>query len=381
MRKKIPEIIVVGAGFFGAVLAERIAGQAGLPVRLFERRSHIGGNSWSEPDPETGIEFHKYGSHIFHTSDQKVWDYIRRFTDFNEYRHTVWTTSRGRVFPLPINLAAINGFYGQNFSPSAAREFIMKEAGGEKITHPANLEEKAVSLIGRPLYEAFIRGYTIKQWEKDPRELSADIITRLPVRYNYNIRYFSDKYEGVPLDGYGALFKRLLKNELITLSLGLDFLKQSIPTETLVIYSGAIDEFFDYRLGRLDWRTLHFEAERHDLPDYQGTSVMNYADPETPFTRIHEFKHYHPERPPTGKTLIFREFSRSAKPGEEPYYPVPAADNPRRYQNYLELAKEKAPNVIFGGRLGAYKYLDMDDSIAEALKCYEERVLPRLKAG
>lgn len=375
------KIVIVGAGFFGAVLAERIAVDAGLPVTVIDRRNHIGGNCWSEVDPETGVEYHAYGSHIFHTSNEDVWKYITAFTRFNEYRHTVWTTYQGRVYAMPINLGTINAFYGRSFSPDEARAFILAEAGAGNITDPANLEEKAVSLIGRPLYEAFIRGYTIKQWEKDPGELAADIITRLPVRYTYNNRYFADTYEGIPLNGYGAVFKKLLSHRLITVRTGTDFssLRPYPDANTLICWTGAIDEYFGCTLGKLEWRTVDFAAERPACPDFQGTAVMNYADEHIPYTRIHEFKHYHPERPDTGSTLIFKEYSRFAGAGDEPYYPVDTANNRELFARYRDLARREAPGVVFGGRLGHYRYYDMDDAIEAALRCYTEEVLPKIK--
>lgn len=372
------DIIIVGAGFFGATVAERIAADLDQPVTLIDRRPHIGGNCWSETDPVTGVEVHTYGSHIFHTSDQEVWNYIKRFSDFNDYRHVVWTTSRGRVFPMPINLATINSFYSQALLPDQARELIRRESSREGLDHPGNLEEKAVSLIGRPLYEAFIKGYTIKQWEKDPTLLSPDIITRLPVRYNYNLRYFSDAYEGLPLNGYGQLFGRLLEHKNIQVSLKTEWTARRDQPHRLVVYTGGIDEFFDYELGRLDWRTLDFQCERLDRADFQGVAVMNWADPDIAHTRVHEFKHYHPERPDTGRTFIAKEFSRTASSGDQPYYPVPTQANQRLYEKYMELARARAPQVIFGGRLGQYKYLDMDDTIAEALHCYQDQIKPRL---
>ncbi|MBE6369303.1 MAG: UDP-galactopyranose mutase [Lentisphaerae bacterium] len=368
------KLLVVGCGFYGAVVAERVASQLDLPVTIIDRRNHIGGNSWSEVDPKTGVEYHKYGSHIFHTSNEKVWEYIGNFTGFNEYRHTVLTTYKNEVYTMPINLGSINQYFRKAMSPEDARKFIANEIAKENITDPANLEEKAISLIGRGLYEAFFRGYTIKQWEKDPTELSPDIITRLPVRYNYNHRYFADKFEGIPLDGYGKLFERLVDHKNITVKLNTDFadIKGEVNADTLVLYTGAIDEFFDYSLGALEWRTVDFTAERFDYPDYQGTTVMNYAEETVPFTRIHEFKHYHPERQDTGKTLIFKEFSRFAKAGDEPYYPVFTERNKQLYDQYIAMAAEKAPNVVFGGRLGLYKYLDMDDTVEAALEAFEK---------
>ena len=376
-------VLIVGAGFFGAVTAERLAVDAGIPVTVIDRRSHIGGNSWSEWDSETGVEFHKYGSHIFHTSNAEVWSYITRFTDFNQYRHSVWTTSRGKVYPIPISLATINSYYGTNLSPDQAKELIRKEAA-EFTGEPANLEEKAISQIGRPLYEAFIRGYTIKQWEKSPLELSAAIISRLPVRYTYDIGYFSDPHEGIPLRGYAALFTNLLKHEKIEVRLNTsyaDILAQCggrFPG--LVIYTGAIDEFFQYRLGRLDWRTLDLEWDRPNCADFQGTAVMNYADEDVPYTRIHEFKHYHPERSDTGKTLICREYPHAAKGNDEPFYPVDTQRNRELYPAYVALARAESPKIIFGGRLGGYKYIDMDATIAAALECYRNNIVPLLQS-
>ena len=365
-------IIIVGAGLFGAVVAERIASVWQRHVIVIDKRPHIGGNCWSEVDAETGVEYHKYGSHIFHTSNQEVWDYITRFAAFNDYRHTVLTIHRGEVFPMPINLGTINQYYRKAMSPDEARSLVRAEAAKENIRRPANLEEKAISLIGRPLYEAFFRGYTMKQWEKDPRELSPDIITRLPVRYNYDRYYFSDKYEGIPLCGYGRLIAKILEHPLITVRTSCDWhsYRAAVSSGDLIIYTGAPDEFFDYSLGELEWRTVDFEVERPACADYQGTTVMNYADENVPFTRIHEFKHYHPERPDTKKTIIFKEFSRFARRGDEPFYPVFTERNKRLHSDYLAWGKEKMPNVIFGGRLGLYKYLDMDDTVAEALTMF-----------
>lgn len=365
---------IVGSGFYGSVVAERIAAEYGLPVTVLERRKHPGGNSWSAMDPESGVECHKYGSHIFHTSDEEVWKYVTRFTGFNSYRHTVLTVFRGEVFTLPVNLGTINQYFRRSMSPGEAMDFVRKLAADAAVVSPSNLEEKAVSQIGRELYEAFFRGYTKKQWEKDPKELSPDIITRLPVRYTYDHRYFSDRYEGIPLSGYGRLLESILDHPLITVHTNCDWreLRDRVSADELVIYTGAIDEFFDYELGHLEWRTVDFEIEHPSCSDFQGTSVMNYADENVPYTRIHEFKHYHPERPDTGKTVIYKEYSRFARRGDEPYYPVFTEENRKLYGKYSELAEVKAPNVVFGGRLGLYRYLDMDDTIAEALNCFRK---------
>ena len=367
------KIFIIGSGLFGSVIAERITAEYNIEVIVVDRRKHIGGNCYSEIDVETGVEYHKYGSHIFHTSDEKVWNYINRFGKFNKYQHCVYTTFKGKIFPIPINLDTINYYYGKTFSPKEAKEFIAKEIKKENILNPQNLEEKAISLIGRPLYDAFIRGYTIKQWAKDPKNLSSEIIARLPVRYNDDNRYFSDCFEGIPIEGYGKLFKKILASPKIKLFLKTSYkdVKSQISRSDIVLYTGAIDEFFDYKFGALEWRTVDFEVEKLNLPNYQGISVMNYAEEKIPFTRIHEFKHYHPEREDTGKTIIFKEYSRFASVGDEPYYPVFTEKNQKLQRKYIEFAKKETPNVVFGGRLGLYRYLDMDDTIAEALSCYE----------
>lgn len=378
----IPPIIIVGAGLFGATLAERITTCLEHPVTIIDRRQHIAGNCWSDIAPGTDIERHVYGSHIFHTSDDGVWDHVCRFSAFNSYRHTVYTTYQDTVYPMPINLGTINAFYGTRLRPADVEDFLRKEAGD--VPDPKNLEEKAISLIGRPLYEAFIKGYTWKQWDKDPRELSADIITRLPVRASYNNRYFSDTHEGIPLCGYGTLVRRMLASPLITIHLGVSFdeYRPSLPADSLIIYTGPIDEFFGWELGRLEWRTVDLEWETLPLRDHQGTAVMNYADTEIPWTRIHEFKHYHPERTrvmAAPQTVIAREFSRAAKQSDEPYYPVDTEANRTLFQRYTELATQtvlpKGMEVIFGGRLGQYRYLDMDTTIRSALDLFDELVV------
>lgn len=375
------KLFIVGSGFFGAVIAERVATEYDIEIIVIERRNHIGGNCYSEIDAETGVEYHKYGSHIFHTSDEKVWDYINRFGEFNEYRHRVYTSFNGEIFSMPINLDTINSYFRKALTPNEAKNFIEGEIKKENISAPQNLEEKAISLIGRSLYEAFVRGYTIKQWEKDPKELSPDIITRLPVRYNYNNRYFADRFEGIPVDGYGKMLQKMLSSPKIKILLNTSYkdIASEISDRDIVIYTGAIDEYFDYKFGALEWRTVDFEVEKFEYPDYQGTSVMNYADEKVPFTRIHEFKHYHPERKDTGKTIIFKEYSRFASPGDEPYYPVFTEKNKKLHQQYIEFAETVAPNVVFGGRLGLYRYLDMDDTISEALMCYENTIKLMLK--
>jgi UDP-galactopyranose mutase len=373
-------VIVVGSGFFGSVIAYSVATQLNRPVLILEKRSHFGGNSFSELDSETGIEYHRYGSHLFHTSNERVWKFVNQFSKFNNYRHRVFSLHKGRMYTMPINLMTINNFFRRTFSPSEAREFVQSQACQDRIENPSNLEEKAISLIGRSLYEAFVQGYTQKQWETDPRMLPAETISRLPVRFNYNDFYFSDLYEGLPLDGYAKIFERMLSSPNIRVELNVDYfaVRKHLPEDALVIYTGPLDRFYDYRWGTLGWRTLDFEIERPEMADYQGAAVVNYPDPEYRFTRIHEFKHLHTERPiEKSKTLIMREYSRFAGQSDEPYYPIGTAEDKVRYERYSELAKQEK-QVLFGGRLGTYRYLDMHQAIAAALKCFTEQVAPRL---
>ena len=368
--------VVVGAGLFGSVIAERIATELNERVTVLERRSHPGGNCHSFVDPSTGIECHAYGSHIFHTSSERVWRYLRNFTDFNTYQHKVLTRHRERVYPMPVSLATINAFFDRSFSPAEAAAFVRNEIAREVYVQPANLEEKAVSLVGRRLYEAFIHGYTAKHWGIDPRYLPASIITRLPVRFNYNANYFDDPWQGIPLDGYARLFERMLDHPRITVRLGTDFfdVRSSIDPSAMVIYSGPIDRYFNYRHGRLGWLTLDFKSETVACDDFQGTAVMNYADADVPYTRIHEFRHYHPERAVrAGATCITYEYSRAASGEDERCYPVPTAENLGRFERYRQEAADE-PNTIFGGRLGSYRYLDMDKVIDSALTVFDERL-------
>ena len=325
------DLVVVGSGFFGLTIAERAANELGLSVSILERRHHLGGNAYSETDPDTGIEVHTYGAHLFHTSNERVWDYVNRFTAFTGYQHRVFTNYQSKIYAMPINLGTICSYFGEALSPDAARQLVADQASEFDSATAANLEEKAISLIGRPLYEAFIRGYTLKQWQTDPKELQPEIITRLPVRYTFDNRYFNDTYEGLPVDGYTAWLERMADNPKISIELNVDFFdrKDDILGQVPVVYTGPVDRYFDYEEGYLGWRTLDFEREVLPTGDYQGTSVMNYADEEVPYTRIHEFRHFHPERKyPDDKTVIMREFSRFAEREDEPYYPINTPGRP-----------------------------------------------------
>jgi len=375
------DLVVVGSGFFGLTIAERAATELGLRVLVIERRHHIGGNAYSEAEVETGIEVHRYGAHLFHTSNETVWDYVNRFTSFTSYVHRVYTNHKGEVYPLPINLGTINQFFRAAHSPGSARELIASQAAEFDSSSAQNLEEKAISLIGRPLYEAFIRDYTAKQWQTPPTELPAEVISRLPVRYNYDNRYFSDTHEGLPTDGYTAWLERMADHPNIEVRLNTDFFDGSQPVNkgatvgnVPVVYTGPVDRYFDYAEGELHWRTLDFEEEVLPVGDFQGTSVMNYADSDTPYTRIHEFRHFHPERDyPADKTVIMKEFSRFATRDDEPYYPVNTPEDRERLLAYRRL-RDDEPNVLFGGRLGTYQYLDMHMAIASALSMFENKL-------
>jgi UDP-galactopyranose mutase len=373
------DLVIVGSGFFGLTIAERCARDLGLRVLILERRPHIGGNAYSEKEPETGIEIHRYGAHLFHTSNARVWEYANRFTGFTSYQHRVFTVYKGRVYPMPINLATICEYFGAVMSPDEARALIAEQAAEVPAGQAANLEEKAISLVGRPLYEAFFRGYTFKQWQTDPADLPAEVITRLPVRYTFNNRYFSDTYEGLPVDGYTAWLERMLDHPRIEVRLDTDFasVRGDLLGNVPVVYTGPLDEYFGYAAGDLGWRTLDFELEVLGTGDFQGTPVMNYADSDIPFTRIHEFRHFHPERDwyPEDKTVIMREFSRFADRGDEPYYPINTPQDRDRLLAYREMAARE-PGVVFGGRLGTYKYLDMHMAIGSALSVYDNRVQP-----
>jgi UDP-galactopyranose mutase len=371
----VTDLLIVGSGFFGLTIAERAAA-AGWKVTVIDRRPHIGGNAYSEAEATTGIEVHRYGAHLFHTSNAAVWKYVNRFTKFTNYVHRVYTNHKGVVFPLPINLGTINQFFGAAYGPGEARALIAEQAAEFDARQARNLEERGIALIGRPLYEAFIRDYTAKQWQTDPKDLPAEVISRLPVRYTYDTRYFNDTWEGLPVDGYTAWLERMADHPNIDVRLSTDFFDEAQPLnkkatvgQVPIVYTGPVDRYFDYAAGELSWRTLDFEQEVLDTGDFQGTSVMNYADADIPYTRIHEFKHFHPERAdryPTDKTVIMREFSRFATRDDEPYYPVNTPADREGLLAYRELQKGE-DGVHFGGRLGTYQYLDMHMAIGSAL--------------
>ena len=382
------DLVVVGSGLFGLTIAEQAAAELGLKVALLDRRSHIGGNAYSEKEKQTGIEVHRYGAHLFHTSNERVWEYVNRFTEFTNYVHRVYTRHNGIVYPMPINLGTINQFFNAAYSPAEAKALIAEQAGELAGTDPQNLNDKGISLIGRPLYEAFIKHYTAKQWQTPPEELPASIISRLPVRYNYDNRYFNDKYEGLPVDGYAAWLERMAAHPNIEVHLNTDFFepghqysRENVLGQIPVVYTGPVDRYFDYAEGDLSWRTIDLEEEVLPIEDFQGCSVMNYPDADVPFTRIHEFRHFHPERDYTkDATVIMREYSRFANKGDEPYYPVNTSVDREKLLAYRDLAKGEN-NVLFGGRLGTYKYLDMHMAIGAALSMFDNKIRPHFADG
>ena len=372
------KFVIVGAGFWGTTIAERIANILNEKVIILDKRNHLGGNSYSYFDNQTNIEIHKYGGHIFHTNNSDVWDYLNLFTEFNNYRHKVLTMYDEKLFTMPINLFTINNFYNTNLRPYEVDEFLKKELqGGNTDLESRNLEEAVITKIGRPLYEAFIKGYTKKQWQTDPLKLPANIIQRLPIRRNYNIDYFDDLYQGIPTKGYGEIFNKMLASSNIEIKLGVDYfdLKDQIPKETQVFYSGPIDRFFNYKYGELTWRTLDFMEETVSYSDFQGTAVINYAEEKIPYTRTHEFRHYHPEidYSDLNNSIIFHETSRFASREDLPYYPIGSIEDKKVLSLYQDDAKSLS-NVTLGGRLGEYCYYDMHHVVDKALTTFNQKV-------
>jgi len=368
------DYVVAGAGIFGAVVAERLASH-GRAVLVVEKRDHVAGNIYSYTDEDTGIEIHKYGSHIFHTELDEVWDYITRFTEFNDYTHTVNTRYQGKLYPMPINLDTINLLYGTNMDAEEAEKFVAEEAEKTGITDPKNFEEKGLSLVGEKLYTAFLKGYTEKQWNTSATNLSAEILKRIPVRFSHDNRYFiTAKHQGIPKDGYTKMVKNILNHDLIEVRTNTSFqdIASEIKPEAKIIYCGQVDQLMDYSLGVLPWRSLRFEEERTE--DTLGQAVINEADPAVPYTRSHDYKYYQTHQPEIIEQkacYICREYPADFEKGGEVYYPVNNDESEALYQKYVTAVKEKYPNIILGGRLGAYRYWDMDIAIKNALDLAE----------
>ena len=390
MGRMAYDLIVVGSGFFGLTVAEQAASELGRRVLVVEKRSHIGGNAYSENEPETGIEVHKYGAHLFHTSNERVWEYVNRFTEFTDYQHRVFAMHDGTAYQFPMGLGLINQFFGRYYSPEEAKKLIEEQREGLDPAAATNLEERGIALIGKPLYDAFVKHYTAKQWQTDPTELPPEIISRLPVRYTFNNRYFNDTYEGLPVDGYAAWLEKMAAHERIDVRLDTDWFEvrdevRAENPDAPVVYTGPLDQYFDYAEGRLGWRTLDFEQEVLEVGDFQGTPVMNYNDADVPYTRIHEFRHFHPERSeyPSDKTVIVKEYSRFAEDDDEVYYPINTPEDRKKLEAYRRLAAEESEqhNVLFGGRLGTYQYLDMHMAIAAALTLFDNQLRPFFESG
>lgn len=355
-------MLMVGAGLSGAVIG-RLLADAGMDVTVVDSRSHVAGNCHTERDADSGVMVHIYGPHIFHTDDAEVWDYVNGFEPFMPYVNRVKTTSQGRVFSLPINLHTINQYFGQTMRPDEARAFLA-DKGDTSITDPQTFEDQALRFVGRELYEAFFKGYTQKQWGCHPSALPASILKRLPVRFDYNDNYFAHRFQGMPAGGYTAMVARILDHPRIAVHLNTRFTRDMAATHDHVFYAGPLDGYFDHQLGRLGYRTLDFERFSHQ-GDYQGCAVMNYGDPTVPYTRITEHKHFSPWESHDG-SVLYREFSRACEPDDIPYYPIRLVDEKAMLTRYVEMA-QGAGNVTFVGRLGTYRYLDMDVTIREAL--------------
>ena len=355
-------ILIVGAGFTGAVIGRELAEQ-GHQVRIIDSRSHVAGNCYSERDEKTGIMVHTYGPHIFHTDNQEVWEYLNRFAEMMPYVNRVKTTVKGKVFSLPINLHTINQFFDTTCSPSEARALIESKSD-QSISDPQTFEEQALRFVGKELYEAFFKGYTIKQWGMSPAELPASILKRLPVRFNYDDNYFSHKYQGMPREGYTPIVANILNHPNIHVELEHHYQESDSHGIDHLFFTGPIDSWYGYRFGRLGYRTLDFE-KFHTDDDFQGTAVMNYGEESIPFTRITDHKYFAPWEQHEG-SVCYREFSRTCTPDDTPYYPIRQMGEMELLNKYLSLA-EQEKNISFAGRLGTYRYLDMDVTIAEAL--------------
>lgn len=359
------DYLIVGAGLFGAVFAHEAAA-AGKRCLVIDKRGHIAGNIYTEK--VEGIDVHRYGAHIFHTNNKKVWDYVNRFAVFNRYTNAPVANYKGELYNLPFNMNTFNKMWGV-VTPAQAQAKIEEQRAACYTEHPKNLEEQAINLVGTDIYEKLIKGYTEKQWGRPCTALPAFIIKRLPVRLTFDNNYFNALYQGIPNEGYTALVANMLEG--VEVLLNVDYLAEREALSALarkVVYTGPIDAYFGYRLGALQYRSVRFETETLDMPNYQGNAVINYTDAETPYTRIIEHKHFvFGSTEPGTKTVISREYSAEWKPGDEPYYPVNDEENGALYARYRELA-DALPNVLFGGRLGEYKYYDMDRVIEAALE-------------
>lgn len=363
------DYLIVGSGLFGSIFAYE-AGKKGKQCLVVEKRDHIGGNIYTKE--VEGIQVHQYGAHIFHTSNREVWEYVQQFAEFNRYTNSPVANYKGEIYNLPFNMNTFNKLWGV-VTPAEAKAKIEEQAAVYRTEHPANLEEQALNLVGKDIYEKLIKGYTEKQWGHRATELPPEIIKRLPVRYIYDNNYFNDIYQGIPIGGYTAMIEKMLAKAEVRL--GVDYLEHKDELDALaekVVYTGPIDAYYGYQFGELEYRSVSFETEVLDQPNYQGNAVVNYTEYEVPYTRIIEHKHF--EFGTQDMTVISREYPAAWKKGDEPYYPVNNEKNNMLYHSYEELAKEEK-KVIFGGRLGTYKYMDMHHVVAEALRVTKEELI------
>lgn len=360
------KICIVGAGFSGAVIG-RILAENGYLIHIFESRSHVAGNCHTERDSETGVMVHKYGPHIFHTDNIEVWEFVNRFAKFQPYVHRVKALVKDQVYSMPINLLTINQFFRRKFSPLEAQDYVA-DLADNTIKEPISFEDQALKFIGKDLYEAFFKGYTLKQWGIHPRELPASILKRIPVRFHYDDNYFNHPYQGIPKEGYTNLVLQILNHKNITVELNTSYARddERFKLYDHTFYSGPIDSFYNYKFGKLAYRTLDFVQEKYS-GDYQGCAQMNYCDLDVPFTRITEHKHFAPWETHSS-TVIYKEFSRECQAGDIPYYPIRLLKDKENLQHYQSLVAQEQ-NITFVGRLGTYRYLDMDVTIAEAMSC------------
>lgn len=360
------DYLIVGSGLYGAVFAYEMK-KKGKKCLVIDKRNHIGGNIYCEKIED--INVHKYGAHIFHTSNKKIWEYINQFAEFNNYINSPIARYKDELYNLPFNMNTFSKMWGI-VTPQEAKDIIQSQIADLNITDPENLEEQALSLVGRDVYEKLIKGYTEKQWGRDCKELPAFIIKRLPLRFTYDNNYFNDRYQGIPIGGYTRIIEKMLEGTEVLLNTDYkEFVAKNGNVSNRVLYTGMIDEYFDYQLGVLEYRSVRFEQERYEMDNYQGNAVVNYTDREVPYTRIIEHKHFEFGKQPV--TIISKEYSSEWHKGDEPYYPVNNEKNDSLYERYCQLA-ESEKNVIFGGRLGSYKYYDMDKVIEAALKKVEE---------
>ena len=363
------DYLIVGAGLFGAVFAHEAMAK-GKTCLVIDKRDHVAGNIYTEE--VEGINVHRYGAHIFHTSDRRIWEYVNRFADFNRYTNTPVARYKNELYNLPFNMNTFYAMWG-TVTPEEARLKIEEQKRESGITDPKNLEEQAISMVGRDIYEKLVKGYTGKQWGKPCCELPSFIIKRLPVRFTYDNNYFNDLYQGIPIGGYTPMVEKMLEGADVRL--GVDFFADRVGLSSLagkVVFTGMIDAYYDYCFGTLEYRSLRFENETLDVSNYQGNAVVNYTEYEVPFTRIIEHKHF--EFGTGEKTVITREYPAEWKKGDEPYYPMNDEKNNALYAKYAEKAKAET-NVIFGGRLGMYRYFDMHNVVAAALECAEKELV------